>query len=157
MENKYVYGLDLSLNSSGICIFSNDGKIIELLTIDTHKEKEIPAKLKIIGNDLIKISKVYPPSKIVIEQGFSRYNASTQAIFRVHGIVNYLFNEYEQIYYPASSIKKVVTGKGNASKKEVQDAILLLFPKLKFANTDESDACAVGLTYFIKNGVIKNA
>lgn len=151
---RYVYGLDLSLNSTGICIFTDDGKFVETLTIDTHSEKETKLKLKQIGNDFIKLINTYPPSKIIIEQGFTRFNASTQAIFRVHGLVNYLFCNYEQIYYPATIVKKTIGGKGNMKKEELQKVILEKYPKLKFENFDESDAFAVGLTYFIKEGIV---
>ena len=117
---KYVYGLDLSLNSTGICIFTNDGQFVECMTIDTNDLKEIKLKLKRIGEDFIKIMKVYEPELVVIEQGFTLFNSSTQAIFRVHGIANYIFSQYEQIYLPASSIKKIVGGRGNMTKEEQQ-------------------------------------
>lgn len=151
MEDTYVYALDLSLNSTGVCIFTNDGKIVEIMTIDTHKEKETKLKLKLIGDDFKKLIKVYTPGVIVIEQGFTRFNASTQAIFRVHGLVNYIFCDYEQIYYPASTVKKTVGGKGNMEKEEIREKILLQYPNIKFNNYDESDAFSVGLTYFIKS------
>jgi Holliday junction resolvasome RuvABC endonuclease subunit len=152
---KYIYALDLSQNSSGVCIFTNDGKLIRMFTIDTNGEKETKLKLRMIGDEFVKIMKEYPPEKVIIEQGFTLYNPSTQAIFRVHGLVNYLFSEQEQIYYPASTVKKIIGGKGNMTKEEVHDAILKKYPKLKFKNFDESDACAVGLTYFLKQGIIK--
>jgi len=156
MKNKYVYALDLSLSSTGVCIFTNDGGFVEAETIDTQSEKETRLKLKIIGEEFVKLQREYTPEVIVIEQGFTLYNQSTQAIFRVHGIVNYIFCNYEQVYYPASTVKKTITGKGNATKDEVREAILKKSPKLKFHSYDESDAYAVGLTYFIKKG-IKNA
>lgn len=148
INETYVYALDLSLNSTGVCIFTNDGKIVEIMTIDTHKEKETKLKLKLIGDDFKKLMKVYPPSVVVIEQGFTRFNASTQAIFRVHGLVNYLFCDYEQIYYPSTTVKKVVGGKGNMSKEELQKSIIEENSRVDFDNYDESDAYAVGLTYF---------
>lgn len=153
MEETYVYALDLSLNSTGVCVFTNDGKIVEIMTIDTHKEKETKFKLKLIGNDLTKLMKVYKPEVVVIEQGFTRFNASTQSIFRVHGLVNYLFCEYKQVYYPATTVKKTVGGKGNITKEELQEVILSKNKKLKFENYDESDAYAVGLTYFSNHEV----
>jgi Holliday junction resolvasome RuvABC endonuclease subunit len=152
---KYVYALDLSQNSSGVCIFTNDGEFVKVFTIDTNSEKETKLKLKIIGNEFKRIAKEYPPETIIIEQGFTLYNPSTQAIFRVQGVVCFLFADFEQIYYPASTVKKVVGGKGNMTKEEVHDAILKKYPKLKFNNYDESDAYAVGLTYFLKQGIIK--
>jgi len=152
---KYVYALDLSQNSSGVCIFTNDGEFVKVFTIDTNSEKETKLKLKIIGNKFVETMKEYPPDIVVIEQGFTLYNPSTQAIFRTHGLVNYLFSEQEQIYYPASTVKKIVGGKGNMTKEEIHNAILKKYPKLKFKNYDESDAYSVGLTYFIKKGIIE--
>jgi Holliday junction resolvasome RuvABC endonuclease subunit len=152
---KYVYALDLSQNSTGVCIFTNDGQLIKVFTIDTNSEKETKLKLKIIGNEFKRIAKEYPPERIIIEQGFTLYNPSTQAIFRVHGLVNFLFADFEQIYYPASTVKKIVGGKGNMTKEEIYNSILKKYPKLKFNNYDESDAYAVGLTYFLKEGIIK--
>lgn len=152
---KYVYALDLSQNSSGVCIFTNDGKLVKKFTIDTNGEKETKLKLKMIGDEFVKTMKEYPPDKVIIEQGFTLYNPSTQAIFRVHGLVSYLFSEQEQIYYPASTVKKIIGGKGNMTKEEIHNAILKKYPKLKFKNFDESDAYAVGMTFFLKNGTIK--
>ena len=147
---KYIYALDLSLNSTGVCIFNSDGNCIKTLTIDTNGEKETPKKLKIIGETFLELIKRYDPERIIIEQGFTRYNKSTQQIFRVHGLVNYLFCDYPQEYYPSSTIKKVITGKGNATKEEVISIIKLEHPDMKFKNYDESDAFAVGQTYFIE-------
>lgn len=153
MTETYTYALDLSLNSTGVCIFTNDGHIVNTLTIDTHSEKETKLKLKIIGDAFIKLIKKYPPEIIIIEQGFTLFNASTQQIFRVHGVVNYLFCKYEQIYYPASTVKKEIGGKGNMTKEQVRDAILMKYPDLKFKTLDESDAYSVGETYFIRKGI----
>lgn len=153
MEKTYVYALDLSLNSTGVCIFTNDGQFVKALTIDTKSESETKLKLQIIGNELKKIAKEYTPEILVIEQGFTRYNQSTQMIFRVHGLVNYLFAEYEQIYYPASTVKKVVGGKGNMTKEEIYYVIKEKYPRVKLQNYDESDAYSVGETYFIKQGM----
>lgn len=157
ISKKYVYALDLSLNSTGVALFTTDGKFIKTLTIDTRKEKETKLKLKKIGDTFLELIKEYEPQTVVIEQGFSRFNKSTQAIFRVHGITNYLFWKYPQVYYPSSSIKKIITGKGNVNKQVLQEALLLEHPGIIFGNNDESDAFAVGKTYFIKKGIKINA
>jgi Holliday junction resolvasome RuvABC endonuclease subunit len=153
MKKTYLYALDLSLNSTGVCLFTNDGRFYKALTIDTHSEKETKLKLNIIGTKFLSLMEEYTPSIVVIEQGFSLFNASTQALFKVHGLVNYLFAQYEQIYYPASTVKKIIAGKGNVTKEEVRDAIIKKYPKVKFSTLDESDAFAVGETYFIKKGI----
>ena len=147
---KYVYALDLSLNSTGVCIFNSDGNFVKKLTIDTNGEKNTPQKLKMIAKHFIELIGKYPPEKVIIEQGFTRYNKSTQQIFRVHGLVNYLFSDYEQKYYPSSSVKKIVAGRGNIDKEELRRVIKLEYPKINFDTYDESDAFAVGLAYFIE-------
>lgn len=153
MKKTYIYSLDLSLNSTGICIFTNDGHFVKAMTIDTHSEKEIKLKLNIIGTEFIKLMKIYPPETVVIEQGFSLYNQSTQSLFKVHGLINYLFYKHEQVYYPATTVKKIIGGRGNITKEEVKNALLKKYPEIKFNNFDESDAFALGQTYFIKKGI----
>jgi len=153
MRKTYVYALDLSLNSTGVCLFTNDGQFVKAMTIVTHGEKEMPLKLNIIGTEFIKLIEKYVPSIVIIEQGFSLFNASTQALFRVHGLVNYLFAQYEQIYYPASTVKKIIGGKGNIAKEDLRDIIYKRYPKIKFSSLDESDAFAVGETFFVKKGI----
>lgn len=152
----YTYALDLSLNSTGVCIFTNDGQLEKITTIDTNSEKETKLKLKKIGNEFIRLMKLYEPEVVVIEQGFTLFNNSTQAIFRVNGLVNYLFYKYEQIYFPATTIKKIVGGKGNMKKEEIRDIILKKYPDIKFNNLDESDAFSIGEAYFIKKGIKTN-
>ena len=149
---KYIHALDLALNSTGVCIFTNDGDIIDLLTIDTAKLDETRLKLEKIGKEFKRLIKKYPPCLVVMEKGFIRYNKSSQAVFRVHGVANYIYCNYNQIYYEATSVKKAVTGKGNANKQLVQESVLLVKPGIEFKNYDESDAVAVGLTYFSKEG-----
>jgi Holliday junction resolvasome RuvABC endonuclease subunit len=94
----------------------------------------------------------YMPTVVIIEQGFTLYNKSTQAIFKVHGIANYIFCEFEQIYYPATTVKKIVGGKGNMTKEEIRDIILKKYPKMKFNSLDESDAFALAMAYFAEHG-----
>lgn len=153
MENKYIYALDLSLNNTGIAIFTNNGVFVECSSISTTEEKDIRGKLVIIANEYKKYMKAYPVDKVIMEQGFTRYNISTQMIFRCVGITNLIFSDYEQISIPASTVKKIITGKGNATKEEVQNYILKMYPKIKFQNYDESDAVSVGIAYFRKEGI----
>lgn len=152
-SQKYIYALDLSLNSTGICIFTKEGDFIKSLTIDTHKQKETQKKLKQIGDEFINLMKIYPPEKIIVEQGFTLYNKSTQAIYKVNGLVSYLFADYEQIYFTPTKVKKVIGGKGNMKKEEIQNAIMQKYPGLSFKSLDESDAYSVGETFFLESGI----
>jgi len=152
---EYIWGCDLSLSRSGITIFNaKDGCILYTMSIDTKSEKYTQMKLKKIGEELLKLKNIYMPKFVVIEKGFYRFNTSTEQIFRVHGVFNYLFYDIEQIYLQATTIKKLITGKGNAKKEEVKETILSKYKNLKLFNLDESDSAAIGLAWFIKNNVI---
>ena len=79
---------------------------------------------------------------------------ATQVIYRVHGILNYIMEKFEQVYYPPKTVKEAILG-GNATKKQVQEEIKKRYPDTVFKNEDESDAYAVGLTHFIKTGKLE--
>ncbi len=157
----YIYGLDPSLKNSGIVIIDKDTKeVVYVGGIRTDNIKDYknlpeemrnPKKLRFIYEELIKLTKKYPPSVAVIERGFTRFNKSTQVVFRVHGIFNLVFSEVDNIYYPAKTIRETLY-KGNASKEEVAD-ILSKHLNITFNSDDESDAMAVAYAYLVKNGL----
>lgn len=152
---KYIYAFDLSLSNTGLTIFDNDANIVYTGSIDTKSEKEHQKKLKVIAENLLEIKEKYVPNIIIFERGFSRFNASTQAIFKTVGLVQYLFNDYEQIFYPAATVKKVISGQGNAKKEEIYRIIKNRYKNIEFGDLDQSDACSVGLCYFIKEKGLK--
>jgi Holliday junction resolvasome RuvABC endonuclease subunit len=158
MENKYFFGLDLSLNSTGIAVFTaDDMRFVETSTIAIDKKsplmRETKNKLKYIGTELLKYKEEYNPSFVVIEMGFMRFVKSTAQLMRVHGIVNYLFSDIPQYEIPATTIKMVLAGKGNSDKSEVAKAVLKIYPQIKFKSEDESDACATAICWGTLNKV----
>jgi crossover junction endodeoxyribonuclease RuvC len=150
----YVLSLDLSLANSGGCIFTKDGKPVTLFSIPTSSRLEQKDRLRIIGDYLQKIKDKYDIQTLVLENGFARFNISTQALFKVAGMVCYIFSDIEQFYYAPSSIKKVVAGNGRASKEDVEKSVMKYYPHLSIGNNDESDSVAVGLCHFIKKGIV---
>jgi len=150
---KYIFAFDLAMSVTGITIFDNDANVVLITSVDTKAEKTHPLKLKIIADFVLDLKEKYPPNKIIIERGFYRFATSTEAVFRVHGLINYLFYEVPQILYPPMTVKKVVGGKGNLKKDELREIIEKEY-KLSFKNDDESDACAVGICYFKSKGII---
>jgi Holliday junction resolvasome RuvABC endonuclease subunit len=149
MKN-YVWGLDLSLKCTGVAIFTNDGQCRHITSIETKADEKTQQRLGKIGRELLKLNKKYPAQTLVIEQGFTRFNISTQQIFRVHGLVNYLFEDVEQHYIPSLTIRKVVMGKGNIKKEEVRKAVIEYIPDMKFKNADETDAFITAIAYFVQ-------
>ncbi len=158
---SYIYGLDLSMSCTGVVIFDENATPVFIGSIQTREKDSHGIRLRQIANFLLALKEKYPPDKIIIERGFSRFNTSTQVLYRVHGVLNYTFADYEQIYYPPKLVKAAILD-GNATKKEIQTAIKSKYSDVKFTelklkkskgkeeSKDESDAFAVGITYFIK-------
>jgi len=142
------------MESTGFCIFDENMKPVLIDSIPTKKSQSHGKRLKVIADKMIELRDKYPTKVIVIERGFSRFNMATQVIYRVHGLVNYLFHKSEQIYYPPKTVKEAILG-GNATKKQVQEEIKKRYPDVVFKNEDESDAFAVCLTYYIKMGMLE--
>lgn len=145
-----VISFDLSLNSTGYCVFNSKGKLLEIGTIDTNKIENTPNKLNLIAKKAKSLLKKYKPNTIIIERGFSRFNAVTQQLFRVHGLMNYLFYKQEQIYIPSKTVRKLICGQGNIKKNDFFSYIKDKNSKIKFKNNDEADAYALGQAYFIQ-------
>jgi len=148
--SKYIWAIDPSLSSSGIAIFGDDAKPIMVTSIDTRSVKTRPEKLKVIADTILDVRKRFSPNLFLYERGFYRFNDSTKALYMVHGIIQYLLWDIEQIGYAPSTIKKVVGGKGNMKKDELREIIEKKFPEIKFSTDDETDAIAIGLCYFIE-------
>lgn len=153
---NYVWALDLSLSNSGISIFDEFGNNVYIDSIPTTTKDDTAVRLHLIANKLLEIKNQYPPSKIIFEKSFHRFNVSTEQIYRVVGVVEYLFWNIDKIYYASTTVKKEVTGKGNSKKPDVEKNIKSKYPDIKFKNLDESDSFAVGLTYFYKEGILTN-
>lgn len=98
-------------------------------------------------------------SIIVKEGAFSHFVRDTAAIYKVHGLLDYLMWHYRRFVpeqLAATSIKKLITGKGNATKEEVEAALEPYVGKLSYAVDDESDATACVIAWLIINGYIDN-
>jgi len=150
----YIYAFDLSLSSSGVCIFDESGNPIKIMSVPTTSKMEHKDRLKVIADNWLELRRQYSTDLIILESGFSRHAASTQAIFKVVGLTQYLFNDCQQFTYAPSTVKKIITGNGRADKIEVQEKIMKLYPDLKFDNMDQSDSVGIGLCWFIEQGII---
>jgi len=142
------------MESTGFCIFDENMIPVLIDSIPTKKSQSHGKRLKVIYDKLIELRDKYPTKTIVIERGFSRFNMATQVIYRVHGICQLAYYDIENIYYPPKTVKEAILG-GNATKKQVQEEIKKRYPDTVFKTDDESDAMAVGITYFIKMGMLE--
>ena len=153
-EKKYIYGLDLSMSCTGVSIFDKDGNIQFICNIPTKDKDTHGKRLKVIADKFLELKEKYPPDKIIIERAFSRFNTATAVLYRVHGLVSYLFWDVEQIYYTPKTIKMNIL-KGNATKKQIQQTINSVYPNIVFNCEDESDSFSVGINYFIEHNILQ--
>jgi len=167
--SEYIWAFDLSMDDSGIVIFDKQENPIYITSIKTNEKQSHGKRLKFIADKILELREKYPTDTIVIERGFSRFNTSTQVIYRVHGLIQYLFYDCEQIYYPPKKVKSFILN-GNATKKQIREEIKKRYPNVEFSkiekknkktkeiiieeNENESDSFSVGLTYFMDKGII---
>ena len=157
-----VVGADLSLRRPGYgVLLVNNGKIIDVFTesIDNKTAKkcrgeilaEIFARFPVIKNGV--------PAFYVREHAFNGRGAMSEiGIFEVVGVADMALwftckKEWTEIY--PVTVKKLLTGSGQATKEEVAASLDKYLGKREYANDDESDAAAVAVAFLIQNGVVK--
>lgn len=151
----YLYGLDLSMSCSGVVVFDLDGNVPVFITsIPTKDKNSHGQRLEVISKAIHEIREQYPPAIVAIERTFNRFPTSTAVLYKVHGVINHLFRDCEQVYYSPKEIKNMIST-GNASKEKVRKKIEMVYPDISFNNEDESDAFAIALTWLIKNGIVE--
>lgn len=149
--NKFLFGLDISLSCTGVAIYDLEQRAFVFIgSFNTEKIKSKKnryhnaLKLKALGDWMQTLIEQYPPFYIAIERGFSQFNTATQVLFRAHGVVNYLFQDYPQTYYPPKSVKEALVH-GNATKEDLTNTIKIKYNGIEFSNEDESDAFAIAV------------
>lgn len=159
MKTTYVLGLDVSMNSTGWAVLSVKGNIVRYVDsgiIKVNTKKPHSKRLTHQREEFQRIVDEYPVTYVARESGFARFIKATQVLFKAYGVAEEFFSDKDIVEYAASSIKKVVTGNGKATKGEVEKAVTKeLNIKKKFKSDDESDAVAVALTLINNKKLIK--
>lgn len=163
--------MDLSLNLPAFCVaevHNGEFKVIELAHVDNKRGKGVSklttaTKLHRTGEKLRELHDKYGNFDVVVrEKGFSRYSNTTQLLFRVVGMIDFLVYDLLGVdtieEYPPTSIKTIIAGYSKADKVEVEEGVRKLLHEsqkdIEFYSDDESDAVAVALTYCIKTGLL---
>jgi len=142
-------GIDLSLVHTGVVVL-NSGKLVEKKSIITKPEGKRPVdeimRLQTIINQIVAIIDAHSPTIVGIE-GIAFGVGKTTALAQLSGL-NYLLRKELMIRDIAfviaapSSLKKFVTGKGNAQKDEV---MLAVYKRWGVTFTDNNECDAYGL------------
>lgn len=164
-----ILGLDLSSVNTGYAVFgllSKEGVSISSLdclksdfkeniegfgSIKPNKKFDHTQKIHFIYEAIKKVLNDYDISAVAIEDQYFRSNAKTlKLLSRICGVAMLAAHESGCTvdFYTASRVKKYLSGKGNASKKDMVEAAVERFNLSKGEIDDNiADAMGVGFTH----------
>lgn len=150
-----ILGIDPGLNITGYGVIEQAKKgikIIEAGTIKTENSQNISARLNIIYSQVLSLIKETKAKICILEKLYSHYKHPQTAILMGHArgaiVLAVSLTDLELVSYPAKTVKRAVTGNGNASKQQVQRTVESIL-NLKHTDNplDVTDALALCLTH----------
>lgn len=162
MDSSFILGLDVSLTSTGYAIVElfSDGsyRLVDKGRVKTYSKDPDGVRLWKIRLKISEILDKYSIGYVVRERGFTGGSPlSTQQIFKATGVIEQVLAERglkEITQIAPTSIKKLLTGNGRASKDDVARAVDIYFPMQVWESDDVSDAVAVILSLMKQKGII---
>ena len=155
-----ILGIDPGLGVTGYAVIERvDGKIqlLEAGVIRGKSKKTLPERIHEIYVGLEEIVNQFKPDAMGLEELYSFYKRPRTAILMGHArgaIILAAANAGIPVYsYSATRIKKVVTGSGQATKSQMQRAIMREFNLTEIPKPpDVADALGIALTclYLLK-------
>ena len=125
-----IIGIDPGLAATGVGIIRGNGLKIEgysFGSISTSKNNSLPSRLDHIFSKLLQILKDENPDLMVVEEVFSlsKYPKSGITLGQVAGVIMLAGCRagVSSIEIPVREAKQVLTGNGNASKKQLEEAV----------------------------------
>jgi len=150
-NRKYIWGIDPSLNGTGLAIYDINSKLIQLEKFSTFMETPLVARSESLVNWLAKRYELYKPIIVVMEGQFlSRFSGSSMAIVKLAYAVEYGILKMGGALYKniaPSTLKAFVTGNGASSKLMVARALFYDYGH-NIKDDDMADAlglCTVGI------------
>ena len=125
-----VVGIDPGLSSTGVGIVQGNGFKVDSFSfgsIETSKNTPLPDRLDNIYSGLLSLLQKEQPDLLAIEDVFSlkKYPRSGITLGQVSGVI--LLAGYRSrvkaIKIPVREAKQVLTGNGNADKKQMEKAV----------------------------------
>lgn len=150
-----VLGIDPGLNTTGYGCIEVAGGVVRLAeagVIRSQARGSLARRVQEIHAGLRDAIAALRPGVVALEQLYSHYERPRTAILMGHarGVICLAAAEagIDVVHYPATQIKKVLTGNGRAPKSQMQRAIQL---ELKLPSlpepADVADALAIALTH----------
>lgn len=154
-----ILSIDVGVVNVGYAVFDIHEDGITYLTsgyLCTKHKKQLKEKLNVIYDFFMNIIDTTEIETLVYEQPIFNRGVNGANVVKAEGILLLLagVNNLDCYSYTAPCVKKAVTKSGNADKKEVENGVNdFLKLKLTFKTDHESDACAIGITHYLKLNV----
>jgi Holliday junction resolvasome RuvABC endonuclease subunit len=151
-----IFAVDPGVKNIGRAILTPN-EIVEAstYTIDMPSYRD---QLMYWGNEIDRYISQYSPTVLIYEAPtFNGRGKNGAYIHEMLGVLQYkCFTRGIQLCYryTPQNVKKTLTGRGVADKKEVEDSLWRYYKRRKFDKDHASDAVAIGLTYFITEGFV---
>lgn len=150
-----ILGVDPGLRCTGYGGISIQGpslEIVEAGVVRTTKDREMGERLEELSEGLSRVMESISPEVMVVESLYSHYNHPRTAIMMGHarGVIILVASKtgIPVIDYPATRIKKSLTGEGRATKEQMQRTIASVLEMKKLPEpADVADALAVALCH----------
>lgn len=153
-----ICGIDPGLNVTGYGFVAVTPQGVMLKGtgyVRTSPQDPLPRRLAQIHGALRRALERHRPQAIVLEKLYAHYKHPLTASLLGHarGVIAMLAQECAIGYfeYPATRVKKTVTGKGHASKQQVQRMVehMLGFSSEALGPVDITDAIGLAVTHVI--------
>jgi len=150
-----ILGIDPGLRCTGYGCVRMSGSSLELVeagVVRTGDKDPLDKRLCELARGLAEVIEATSPAVVVVESLYSHYKHPRTAILMGHARGVVLAQAAERgipvVNYPATRIKKSLTGFGRASKMQIQRTILTMLGMSRLPEpADVADALAVALCH----------
>jgi crossover junction endodeoxyribonuclease RuvC len=150
-----ILGIDPGLNTTGYGVLesvSGQPRLVEAGVVRSKASGSLASRVQEIHDGVADVIASLKPEVLAIEELYSHYERPTTAILMGHArgviLLTAAAANIPVVNYPATQIKKTITGNGHAAKWQMQEAIRreLNLPTLP-EPPDVADALAIALCH----------
>lgn len=150
-----ILGIDPGLGITGYGLIEacgNDVKLMEAGIIRSNAKDNMEKRLASIYKKVMNLINDTAPKVVVLEEIYSHYKHPKTSILMAHArgaiCLAVEHQETQLVNYPTTKIKKAITGRGRASKEQMQRTVTsLLGLKNSPEPVDITDALALAMTH----------
>lgn len=145
-----ILGIDPGTTTTGFAIIKKEWRNVEILefwVIETQIKADLSSKILDIWSDIEELIKKYKPDICGIEKLFFLKNLKTWIdVAQARWTVLYILAKHSipVLEYTPLQVKSGICGSGNAPKKQVQNALKIIYKLDKIPTPDDAaDALAI--------------